>query len=839
MNFNDIWMIHDMKIGPQEDFFFKFYDQANGAINSSLALGYGHNGSGKSTIGKELENIGTSIRENKPESMDHLLFTFKDDSHGRKKIAEIPGKEYFSNLHVFNRDFVMQHIDFHDSEGFEAIVMFGGDAEDFREINRLVGENGQLIIDIEKLIVDKEGISKEIKDEVIKVEREYIKEILNLQKSRNFEAREIEYRKMLTKNGEVNSITPDMIESQLITLKEIRQKKKKKPITLSLPNVPCFTIESSVIFENIPQPILSEREEKIVELIKMDKGYTSWLSQGERLVNKVENHCPLCFSEIEKDTLINKVGAILNPAAEKFREDLRNEMKKIRIFIIEIEELGKEYWNANELKDTLTQTEKFRETVDKSVVIVTKQLNSLLQLFNSRNENIYLEINSVEYHTYLHSISDEIKNINEEVEKLKSIIVEYNQSISQATEAELKIRNQVLKSSESYILQIIQPLLVHENTLHQNIIILKNEYAAINIRIDMLRMKSRNPEYCLELINRELAFIFCSTDKMQLELEPTNESKEIRGYRILVDGRAVSKKELSTGEQNILALIYFFKTLNRNKEIGAVDIDPLFVVLDDPVSSLDENNIVGLLSYIKCEIDEIQKNENNKVLILTHRWYVFDSIRKFYIGKAVLFEIEREDSQTVQKFMGKKGLIKGYRELLNDVLQYALEAPTNMNHTIGNILRRSMEAYFTFNYRLGFEVGLSDPLLLEKISESGEDAIVRGFISNFARRANRLILNSESHYGDDAGNIGREFESINFSSNEKQQLCKGWISFLFLLDEIHLMKQLGLEGENWDEQTVKTRSWISEIGGFGFPFREPTESSGVSSALDSSVEVIG
>src|SRR5690606_5819318 len=127
----------------------------------------------------------------------------------------------------------------------------------------------------------------------------------------------------------------------------------------------------------------------------------------------------------------------------------------------------------------------------------------------------------------------------------------------------------------------------------------------------------------------------------------------------------------SKGEQNILALIYFFKTLNQNKKIGELNNESIFIVLDDPVSSLDENNVVGILYYIKYEIDLIRKNPKNKILILTHRWYVYDSIKKFYDRELLHFELSRENGVTSQRFISSNNGVRGYKELLNDVYLFS------------------------------------------------------------------------------------------------------------------------------------------------------------------------
>lgn len=82
---------------------------------------------------------------------------------------------------------------------------------------------------------------------------------------------------------------------------------------------------------------------------------------------------------------------------------------------------------------------------------------------------------------------------------------------------------------------------------------------------------------------------------------------------------------------------------NRSKEYFSKN-DSLFV-LDDPVSSLDRNNEIGIYSLIEHEISEIKRltNTNNnfvQVIALTHSLPVYYALEK--VGDEV-FKTKKEN----------------------------------------------------------------------------------------------------------------------------------------------------------------------------------------------------
>ena len=76
---------------------------------------------------------------------------------------------------------------------------------------------------------------------------------------------------------------------------------------------------------------------------------------------------------------------------------------------------------------------------------------------------------------------------------------------------------------------------------------------------------------------------------------------------------------MSCGERNAIALCYFFTEVFSEKDVNRLHAGESLFVLDDPVSSFDIGNRVGINSYLKYKLQAIvEGNSNSKVIIFSH-----------------------------------------------------------------------------------------------------------------------------------------------------------------------------------------------------------------------------
>ena len=76
-----------------------------------------------------------------------------------------------------------------------------------------------------------------------------------------------------------------------------------------------------------------------------------------------------------------------------------------------------------------------------------------------------------------------------------------------------------------------------------------------------------------------------------------NNVKRNGEYKLLSHGKNVKPCDVSVGERNIIGLSYFFTSILEGQEIDSAYYGEYLLVTDDPVSSYDTENKIGILSF--------------------------------------------------------------------------------------------------------------------------------------------------------------------------------------------------------------------------------------------------
>ena len=134
----------------------------------------------------------------------------------------------------------------------------------------------------------------------------------------------------------------------------------------------------------------------------------------------------------------------------------------------------------------------------------------------------------------------------------------------------------------------------------------------LNDELNVLKSRKKNIKIAVSLINKSLRYVFFSKNRLEIKVE--NDKYVLYAY-----GKAVKSNNVSVGERNIIALCYFFTELIMNQEAKDGYSKKLILVIDDPVSSFDFENKVGIMSLLKAKIaDIIKSNPESQILVMTH-----------------------------------------------------------------------------------------------------------------------------------------------------------------------------------------------------------------------------
>ena len=294
--------------------------------------------------------------------------------------------------------------------------------------------------------------------------------------------------------------------------------------------------------------------------------------------------------------------------------------------------------------------------------------------------------------------------------------------------------NDEAQELEDYLNLIEKDLNLIKENLNFKTLTISNRQIKIKLIQDFIKKSSQINKEIKNLtdkiiysINSELIRIDSELKYIKKGLDEMNKIiKRIVGDKFKLtesdDGYSVDRQKkclstLSEGEKTILAIAHFFSNL-KSKEYqhthtsGKLIDKNLTLIIDDPISSLDETNIYMICGYIW----EFLKNNNRKIkqfIFLTHRFSVgknFTMILDIYrkiskknnkIGdsenQADLFIIKNGSIKKSDKF--KDFFYDEYRHLFKQVIDWKNNLSTvdrNNKYIIGNVCRKVLEAFSYF-----------------------------------------------------------------------------------------------------------------------------------------------
>jgi len=231
----------------------------------------------------------------------------------------------------------------------------------------------------------------------------------------------------------------------------------------------------------------------------------------------------------------------------------------------------------------------------------------------------------------------------------------------------------------------------------------KEEIKRIRESISALLKQTKNTKKLAENITGKLKTSV--TFELVRKEEGDQEFYEVKG----VNGEIRSIKELSTGEKNIIAFLYFIEKLNEVNE--NTEKKTKIIVFDDPMNSNDDT-----MQYLI--IDELQKimkkcgrkASSDKFVLLTHNVFFYlncsyevknrrDKIDPF--EESNFYKLLSDSKQTrVIKIENKNQDFKTNYEALWHELAFLYDK--DKTEMMLNPIRRIIETYITFNGKADF-----------------------------------------------------------------------------------------------------------------------------------------
>lgn len=752
-----------------------------------ISVVYGRNGSGKTTIARSFVEL---LKPTEERSQD---FTVTSD-------AIIPDNKKDS-VFVFNEDFIRNQVRV-ENEGINTIVMLGEQVE------------------IDNVITGKRTLLEQKKNEYTVLNEENIKyNSYNESISPLFFLEKIkgslranggwaDVDRDLKGNTVKSHITEDVINKLLelpeppetyeelkntVTkwLKLYKESENAQPISWIKPTT-TLPQELHSLNEFLQKPVeapeLSEREKRLLDLLAAHPDYTT--EQTKTLLNEDWHFCPTCLREItaqDRDNISKTLTDILNKEADEYSTALHDKMALFNPIEIVLPVFG---GNLNEAE--LNQVKLAQDKVNAILEVIRKTINQ-------RKSHLYDPIINPFLEDFQNDYEVAIKDWYDSLCVLEQCVAHYNEYVNKRNKLYSQVRDgnyNVARKQLSPILASYSIAIKNRKKNQKELETKKNECELLEGEIKSLTAQKERTDIALEYINKELQYVFFSRKKMKL----------VPGdgyYKLLVNGKTVRPRKISIGERNALGLCYFFAKLFGGKTETNKYGSECLIVIDDPVSSFDYGNRVGVMSLLRYQFNNIRlANEDSRILVMSHDLHsIFDLV-------IIRNEVTNRKDKTFMELANCKLEVQKvqneYKKMIDHVYSYACDSgeadpDETLEISIGNIMRRMLEAFSSFCYNDSFEPMLRKEDLLSLIPHAKQS-----YYRNFMYR---LTLNTESHMAESMYSLNSI--TSHFTREEKIQTAKSVLLFLYYVNKPHLSAYLSAEQINQiEEWQTEEKDWL-------------------------------
>ena len=747
--------------------------------NRHTCLIYGRNGAGKSTLAKAFRNL-------KGDDVDGITSSSLVDQSGTPITLS---EEERKSIYVFDEDYINRKIKIKE-DGLESIIMLDEQVDIDDKIQKL---NTELTNAEENLSKAKEEYYRFTDAESTDNPNFYMTNAKNLLKHRWAPKR----KEILNLAG-IPNVKEEKVSQLAVSVPKSQEEQTRKefdekynllnslrrnechPLPVPVPSIPPVDEEHiiALLSKKVEKPELSERDNRLVQLIFSET--TEQIKKTKEVfLNPEVSECPFCYQPITQDYKAH----ILEIIKAKLNKDVEEHIRELESAVMQPLDIDFSVYYAAD-KSLCDECESHLNSLNDRIAFCYENLKEKM---NETSVPIFLSDIGLD-NAYLLLIAS--------IQALKEKVDQYNQGIDKETE----IQRQVSDLNDAIAFYEIQKdytlyLQKRNNmkTADNKVKSAENEIGRIRHEIETLEQKKEQITIAVDIINSHLRYIFFDKDRLEIKCQDNK-------YIIKSRGRSVRPDAISVGERNIIALCYFFADMFNGKEEKKQYANETMVVIDDPVSSFDIDNRIGIISFLNRQFGMLLTgNENTRIVLMSHDLQTIDDIEKVF--KAISSNKWKSNTPLLENntLIQKNNILNEYQSLIDIVYDYANGTPNGNELTIGNTMRRVTEAFTTFEYKGGI-----DKLLNSEVLGTIQDDTLRDY---FEGRLTNIYLHGSSHMQDRIKTLTNPGFTAQFSEQDKQNTARNIICLLYQLNKPHITAYM--KNKTGSIETVK--QWCEDI----------------------------
>ena len=582
---------------------FQNWKPDGGVEFARVNLIYGQNGSGKSTIASLLAGCAANA-SSEPESRDsndaeinsgvQLLATRDADTSSYP--INVDDCEFWGRVRVFNKEFVHRSLRFEEADGPqpEALLTIGEHLADAEKQLRVLHPKRDTVYNSIHMLEEKiSSANTSINRRLAAVAKQVVEDLRSSPFPR-YRATNVYTRQKVQKLlDDTPSILID-VSTDIVADRKRATGKAMKPVDLPPRGILLEQDALNDVRRLLATSVLGNTP--ISELVG-HSDRSKWVQEGISLHQDLEE-CLFCGQALPADR-IKALSAHFDESFRKLQADIDSFINRLR----KSEAISRSYLDS------------FPGRSD-----VYEDLQEELQ----NSHTIY----ESEHNTYAETIHSIVLALKEKREnpfgtpKLSSHLTLTAPAID-------GIKSVVDKHQEKINLHDTEAAKAAQRVEYFHIANFFDEYARFKKDLEALKEEQSSQKTDLEDLDREIATLeSVDGDPAPGANELTNGVCGLLGRNELTFSTQDSKHyvikragtpatHLSEGEQTAIALLYFLSSVREDKIAG----DPPIIVIDDPVSSLDNEILFGVSAHIWSEL--VVNNYVSQLFLMTHSFELF------------------------------------------------------------------------------------------------------------------------------------------------------------------------------------------------------------------------
>jgi wobble nucleotide-excising tRNase len=672
---------------------------------------YGRNYSGKTTLSR----IVRALQEKQlPPNFDSPSFTLHCPA-GNVTQSQVAANSL--NVRVYNRDFVRAHLSF-------LVDQQEGDIKTFAIVG---AENNEIVLELEKIenslgsVAGKAGLRYE----------QSVKDIDKRQKAKKASDAEDAVAEKLRRHANdvikpnrdygrtgynINDIKADVKyarDSGIVLLQEDEVTAKKAllkedqlpPIDKTVEFSTSIAELKAVAFELLQRKITPS---KAIQELLNDSLLQTWVRNGMPHHRNKRDTCAFCRQPLPSD-----IWEVLDSHFSKESTDLESEIDGCLTSITgELDKLASiiTVEGASLYAAERKTFEVAKASLDHNLKLYKADLKNLAKSLSERKARLFEAIACPQIEFDVSKISDDIKLLNESIEKSDAKTKTLSKDKESARVA-LRVNDVATFAQQANLgadETTVKDLSLEASESAKDALKVADDIKTLEKRAETLKAQQKDERIGAERVNNLLNHFF-GHDGLKLQAIDGGSETAVK-FQIMRSGK--SAYNLSEGECSLVAFCYFMAKLDdadtRGKE--------LVIYIDDPISSLDSNHIFFMYSVIETLIAKPGKNPDGsnrfrygQLFISTHNLDFLKYLKRLSApkekhGGTAHFLVEKNGTPSTISPMPDylREYVTEFNYLFHQIYkcrnaELAKSAPEPF-FAFGNNLRKFMEAYLFYKF---------------------------------------------------------------------------------------------------------------------------------------------